>query len=68
MPNFHFKVIGHPTGFIIESESQDKAIDEFNLLSLNPVSGIYGFEYHDVECISVIPEKSFYLLDSIKIY
>jgi hypothetical protein len=68
LPNFHFKVNGHPIGFIIESDSKDKAVKEFNLLSLDPLSGIHGFTYHDVEKVSVVPEKAYYLLNSMKIY
>jgi hypothetical protein len=68
LPNFHFTVKGHPIGFIIESDTQDKAIDEFNLLSLDPLSGIFGFDYDDVQQISVVPEKKYYLLNEMKIY
>jgi len=66
--NFHFKVKGHPTGFVIENDSKDKTIKEFNILSADPLSGIFGFTYHDVEHVSVVPEKKYYLLNSIKIY
>lgn len=68
LPNFHFNVKGHPVGFIIESDSKDKAIEEFKLLSLNPTSGIFGFTYDDVEKISIVPDKKYYLLNSMKIY
>jgi hypothetical protein len=68
LPNFHFAVKGHPIGFVIEADSQDKALEEFNLLSLSPLSGIYGFTYHDVENISIVPEKTFYMLNDIKVY
>jgi hypothetical protein len=68
MPNFHFRVKGHPTGFVIESDSKDKAIAEFNLLSRDGNTGIAGFDYDDVEKISIIPDKQFYMLSGMKIY
>jgi hypothetical protein len=68
MPNFHFKVKGHPIGFVIEKDSKNEALDAFNILSLDPISGIHGFSYHDVEKVSVVPEKKYYLLSSMKIY
>ncbi len=66
--NFHFKVKGHPVGFVISAESKDEAIEEFNLLSQDGNTGISGFTYHDVEKITIVPDKTFYMLDGMKVY
>jgi hypothetical protein len=68
MSNYHFAVKGHPIGFVIESDSEDKALEEFILLSKDGNSGIAGFTYHDVESVSIVPEKSFYMLGDMQVF
>lgn len=57
MPDYRFKVKGHPIGFVLESESQDTAMAEFEALCINGNSGAHGFKKDDVLSIKVVENE-----------
>jgi hypothetical protein len=68
MPDYHFTVKGHPTGFVIESPDQDSALEEYKRLMVSGCSGIVGFTTQDIESIKELEEpRPFYVLGNIKI-
>jgi hypothetical protein len=68
MPDYHFTVKGHPTGFIIEATDQDKALEEYKRLMVSGCSGIVGFTTQDIESIEEVKEQQpFYMLGDVKV-